>query len=211
MYILNNTELTKGTSGGTDNLCGAGTPDRFEDLQRTIRTRVEEALGIETLDRVDCRDTFQITGCAAQECLLRTANAFLTLDTPVFLDSAGEVLEITPSLVDRKYGVITVTLDPGTYTVTYTSGFEADPGSNVYKALPDWVKSIALTTVFMWRRSTNLAATDRNSSHQDLNASIVRELNARIFSRYDRPRFMHEFPVKSARRAAGTTGDWNEW
>lgn len=211
MYILTNTELTKGTSSGSSNACGAGTPDQFEDLQRTIRTRVEEALGIETLDRVDCRDTFQITGCGPQVCLLRTANAFLTLDTPVFLDSAGEVLEITPSLVDRKYGVITVTLDPGTYTMTYTSGFLADAGSKVYNGLPDWVKSIALSTVLLWRRSMNLAAADKTSSHFDLNASIVRELNARIFNRYDRPRFMHEFPVKSQRRAAGTTGDWNEW
>jgi hypothetical protein len=213
MYILTNAELTKGTSGGSSSSCGAGTPDQYEDLQRTIRTRVEEALGVETLNRVECRDTFQITGSDTRECLLRTANAFLTLDTPVFLDSEGEVLEITPSLVDRKYGVITVTLDPGTYTVEYTSGFEAEPGSNVYKFLPDWMKSIALTIAFLWRRSMNVAAADKTSSHYDLNTSIVRELNARIFNRYDRPRAMHEFHMTHQRRVIteDDSGEWNEW
>jgi hypothetical protein len=141
--------------------------------------------------------------------MLRLANAFLTSEAPVFLDSAGEVLEITPSLVDRKYGVITVTLEPGTYTVTYTSGFTAE--EDIYVDVPDWMKSIALSVMFLWLRSMGLAAASKTASHHDLNMSIVRELRARIYERYDRPRANHEFHVKGERRAVGDTGDWNEW
>lgn len=213
MYILTAAEIASGRApqlgGGTE--CCEPEQSAFNGLQTTMRTRVEEALGIETLDRVDCRDSFDLVGLDTQPRSLRLANAFLTTATPVIKDAAGEVVADLSLTVDRKYGMVYVALPGGKYTVEYTSGFEVDEGTKVYKSLPDWVKSIALNVMQLWRRSMNLGASPKDISHAALLAGMVRELNARIYNRYDRPRMGVQFYDISQRRAAGTTGDWNEW
>lgn len=211
MYILSAQDIMKGSSAGLGNECGTPAGDRFEDLQRTIRTRVEEALGVDTLDRVECRDTFQITGSYAQLCNLRLANGFLTPDAIAFHSVDDEVLDVTGWLVERRYGLIQVKLSPGTYKVLYKSGFAVEDGTDVYLGLPDWVKSIALSVMFMWRRSMNISASSKTASHYDLTSSIRRELMARIYERYDRPRTFQEFHLIGERRAVGSTEGWNQW
>lgn len=213
MYILSAAEIASGRASklGDDSTCCEPEQSAFNGLQTTMRTRVEEALGIETLDRVDCRDSFNLPGVETQSRSMRLANAFLTTATPVIKDAAGEVVTDLTLTVDRKFGIVTVDLPGGTYTVEYTSGFEIEEGTKVYVGLPDWVKSIALNIMLLWRRSMNLGASPKDISHAALTNGMIRELNARVYNRYDRPRANKLFHDIAQRRAAGTTGDWNEW
>jgi hypothetical protein len=214
MYILTAAEITSGLAGkfsSDDPACCVPEQSAFDGIQTTIRTRVEEALGIETLDRVDCRDSFNLPGTYTMTHSMRLANAFLTTATPVIKDADGEVVTDLALTVDRKYGIVTVALPGGTYFVEYTSGFEIVEETKVYKDLPDWVKSIALSTMMVWRRSMNLGAAPKDISHSALTHGMIRELHARIYNRYDRPRAEKVFYDIGQHRAAGTTGDWNEW
>lgn len=214
MYILTAAEIAAGRASklGDDSTCCEPEQSAFNGLQTTMRTRVEEALGIETLDRVDCRDSFNLPGLVTQTHSMRLANAFLTPATPVIKDADGEVVTDLTLTVDRKYGIVTVDLPGGKYTVEYTSGFEVDAGTKVYKALPESMKSIALNVMILWRRSMNLGASPKDISHAALTAGMIRELNARIYNWYDRPRYDKVFHDVSQRRVAGDEdGDWNEW
>jgi hypothetical protein len=217
MYILTAEDIMKGTEAGSaGSACGTPAQDRFDDLQRIIRTRVEEALGVDTLDRVECRDSFTFVGRNSSHRNLRLANAFIDATGVSIIGSDGLALDFVedrPALViDRKYGIIKgAFLEPGTYTVHYTSGFVAEDGTKVYQGLPDWVKSIALTTFFLWRRAMNRGASPKDISHSALTNGMIRELHARVFQRYDRPRVDMAFHDSSERRPAGSTGEWSAW
>lgn len=213
MYILSIQDIQAGVSAGskiTDSECCAPAPGDFNEVLSTIGTRVEEALGVETLRRVECQDTFVIHGYSNDPRLLRLANAFLTSELPVFVDAEGEVVEIQAE-VDRKYGIVRVVLQPGKYTVRYTSGFLADDNTKTYKDVPDWMKSIALAVYFLWRRSMNRGVAPKDISHKGLLDGMVRELNARIYNRYDRPRAFVETHLIHERREVGSSGEWLQW
>lgn len=213
MYILSIKDIQAGIAAGgksSDSECCAPAPSEFNELLSTIGSRVEEALGVESLKRADCRDTFQVKGRSSEPRGLRLANAFLTTDLPVFLNVEGEAVE-TQAKVDRKYGIVYAVLEPGEYTVQYTSGFLAEVGTLTYIGTPDWMKSIALTVYFLWRRSMNRGASPKDISHKGLIDGMVRELNARIYNRYDRPRVNLEFYLTHQHRAPGSTEEWAEW
>ena len=209
MYILTAEDITKGVSAmsaGGD-CCTPGS-DQFNGIQREIRTRVEGCLEVQALARLENRDTFEVFGAFQQRVKLRLGNAFLTNDPVRFVDEAGEDLEIAITQVDRLYGIVIVTLDPGTYRVAYKSGFTVD-GYNVFVQVPDWMKSIALATLLNWQRAMGLKVS-KEVSHSALSHSLLRELHARVYERYMRPRAEVTYSQVHEQRE-DANGEWLQW
>lgn len=215
MYILTAEELSQGNNGlKASGACGTEPQESFNSIQNLMRTRVEEALEIMTLSRLEFRDTFQVTGNYTIARNLRLANAFLTADAVVIKDADGVVVEVT-ALVDRYNGVVTAPLYAGQYTVTYISGFTAEEGTNVFIGVPEWMKSIALSTMFLWLRAMFRTGGSKDTSHSALTQGMIRELHARVYARYMRPRNGHDFPLISENRAVAVDpeepGEWKQW
>lgn len=212
MYILSSEDITKGTSANLDQGAGASCctpgPGGFDSIQREIRTRVEGCLEVQALARLQNKDTFVVSGAFQQRLTLRLANAFLSADPVRFVNEDEEDLEIAISQVNRLHGLVTVTLDPGTYQIMYTSGFTAD-SYKVFEKVPDWMKSIALAALLNWLRSMGLK-TSKDVSHSALSRSALRELHARVYERYQRQRAEVTYPDVHEQRE-GDNGDWLQW
>lgn len=217
MYILSATDLVDGNAGITGSggrACGVPPQGQFNTMQDAIRSRVESALEIATLSRMECQDTFELTGRYTERRRLRLTNGFV--HTIQFVQADGEPYhpDTAPvaQYVDRAKGIIDVDLGAGKFIVRYTSGFLADAGTKVYKDLPDWVQSIALNTMFLWLRSMNRGTAIKDISQTALTTGMIRELHARVYSRYQRPRVDCAFPVVYERRpVSDTPGEWLQW
>lgn len=213
MYILTAKDILDANKGVTDGggQCGVPPQDQFNLLQQIVRERVLGALEISTFDRLQFQDTFEVSGRYVEERHLRLTNAFLTSDPVVFVDAAGEVVETEAPIVDRFYGVVRCVLPAGVYRVQYKCGFLAEAGTHVYQGLPDWVKSIALATMFLWLRSMNRTII-KDISHASLTVGMIRELTARVHGRYVRPRVGCVWPVISERRTiTDPVSEWRQW
>ena len=159
------------------------------------KTRCEELLQVSSLALATTVDYFRIEGSRARPCMLRLSNAFLTDDPLItYVDDAS----VTATLdVDRFKGVVYTDLMPGTYKVTYTSGFTADE-EGFFQDLPDWLQSIAKYVLILhYRMTSKVGETAANVRFLDLQQATLKEAYTRATQRFHRPRVGVDFPYRS--------------
>lgn len=203
MYLITTEQMRDTMAGltiGGQQHCGVPNTQVFDTLQRNIRTRVESALNIEQIARGSWIDTFYISPQQANRPVaLRLTNAFLEApEATVITLLDGSATDCTMD-VDSRYGIVYTTLPAGDYKVAYVAGFEAEAGSKVFKRLPDWLVSVATAVMAGWLRATAVTGVPAHVSLGDLTPALQREIQTRIYERYDRPRASVVWPCRSAR------------
>lgn len=206
MYLLNADQVNSVLSNQSvlsASAVATGVRDvsRYSSPLALIKTRCEELMEIDTLDRASYTDTFQVTGKTTREHVLRLTNGFLTSTPAVavtFLDDFDTPVGGNYD-IDVEKGTVSVRLAPGRYRVTYTSGFEAD-ADGVFIDVPDWLQSIAkMAMAIHYRLTTNADKTPANVSYADIIEAMRRDLYVRVTKRYNRPRVDATFPIRSLR------------
>lgn len=176
-------------------LVGALDVGGYREPLALTKTRCEELLQVGTLSLATTVDYFRIEGSRTRPCMLRLSNAFLT-DGPLVTYSDDEAVRATLD-ADLNKGLIYVELAPGTYKITYTSGFSADE-NGVFIDVPDWLQSIAkYTLIGHYRLTSKVGETAANVKFLDLQQATLKETYTRATQRFHRPRVGVDFPYRS--------------
>lgn len=196
--------------------CGGSSPGDTDPqmllLLRYMLPRVEAALNVESLVRGEFIDHYylsQMPECNGngdrRELKLRLSNGFVVPDSISISDPDGvvstgaDLAEIAE--IQHNEGVLTL-LDwkRGVWSVAYTSGYEPteeplDPPEGyvsedrVLQGVPDWIKAICIQVLVLWYRSTYLQPKmSKGMSFEQVDQLMRREMLARIYEKYMRPR-----------------------
>ncbi|MEG1121279.1 MAG: hypothetical protein RSE62_03650 [Citrobacter sp.] len=172
---------------------GAGNTDLniLKAVIESVRTRVEATMNVSTLKRVNCVDIFDVKSDGA-EVAFRLSNGFIKRDSVSVVGSDGSIL------IDHRLGIVRVAnCATGRYTISYASGFEVDTG-DIAIDVPDDIQGFIIPAVTLWLRTTVLTLklpTMQGLSLEHLTAPLLRDIAARIYGSYDRPRATVEWPL----------------
>lgn len=208
MLLLSPTDAALGIGAK----CGGSAPTA-EDQQllstlRYITPRVEGALNVDSLVRHQCQDVFflgsmQSAQIHRQRVSMLLSNAFIVPGSVSIQLASGSPITgaDADALVDFKYGVVTLeSWERGACVIDYESGFAYpaapepppegyDIENSVLEDVPDWIKSIAISMLVIWYRTTVLAPRfPKDISFGQVSQAMNRELYARIYEKYMRPR-----------------------
>lgn len=166
------------------------TVDQLSGVLLMAQTRLETSLGIDSFERAQYTDIFEIEDDSDHH-LVRLVNGF------VVASIAPVATQVAPNTATAPYdrllpdlGVIRYKgMKRGErYSITYTSGFEKDD-KNVAKNVPDWLRGICITMILHWYRIGILnPRVPEGASYTAIIDSAIREILARVYMRYDRPR-----------------------
>jgi len=194
-----------GLSGNQSTTTGTETI-KLTAMMDSVHSRIEELLNVRSLERLAYVDTFGIpSGRRRSSESLRLTAGFVRTDAPIqVLDSFGDALNEDLLSVDHENGIINVnTTLSGTYKVSYVAGFAVANESigeghwQVYADAPQWLSGIVYTLAVQWFRVVALRPNlPDNVNYRALLDALYREVAARIYSRYMRPRFDVHFPRK---------------
>lgn len=178
-------------------------------ILRLITPRLEGALNVASLTRGAFSDYFYLSCMGTGTCepslsQLRLSNGFIVPGSISVYDPDNEVVLTSTdadSATDLDHGIVNLSSwRRGMYRVGYTSGFEPDAapttppdwfedGDRVLKDIPDWMKGIAVNLMILWYRTALLAPKHtKEISYVAVDAALRRELYARVYERYMRPR-----------------------
>lgn len=209
MYITTLAEvqsLLDGVQFNKAGCCGGAPTDALDTFLRNMRTRVESALNIESLERYTWRDTFEIDRChSGRPVSLRLTNAFINEPESVKITTRNGT-ELFPGVpdpdahwadeVDCRLGVVHLgSATSGIVKVEYVSGFEVDD-DKVFTKTPDWMHTVALAALRTWMLGAQKVAGTDQVALRDMAAQANRELMVRIYERYDRPRGSVLWPIR---------------
>lgn len=211
--------------------CGGSSPSADDaalvSILGFVTTRVEDALDVYSLTLCESYDKFRVKAMPAMNSRRRTdpeprlslrlSNGFVVVGSIVVIDPFGAEIDLeTLADVDYEVGVINLSSwSRGTYKVTYHSGFEPeaepvpvplnyDEDGRVLLLVPDWIKAIAIGALVTWYRTMFLqpkGGTAKDLAHRSISDAIYKEIMARIYKRYLRPRMDVVF---AERREYGT-------
>lgn len=185
--------------------CGAGSPDaddpQLVSILSGVTPRVEGAMNVNSLTRGTHIDRFYLKAMPLQgdygpvRTSVRLSNGYLT-DTPLTLrDEDGVVVTDEDALpvansLDRELGTFDFKeWDRGYYSLEYESGFEVDTTTDTYIDVPRWMKDVATIYLVSWfRRVYVTPKIPKGVSIAGLLAGLDRELMARVYEKYQRPR-----------------------
>lgn len=208
MLVMSPSEVT--TALGAN--CGGGAVEDLDQtmvrILRLITPRLEGALNVESLTRQPFTDFFYLSamprGCDPAQSELRLSNGFLVPGTISIIDPNGAtVLSGTDAddVCDMQKGVVNLSSwQRGNYRVAYQSGFvpgdDPDPKPDwfveedkVLQDVPDWMKGIVVHLVSIWYRSVPAQIkAPKDISYAAVDQSLRRELYARVYEKYMRPR-----------------------
>lgn len=193
MYLLTAEQIVtlmsnspnQGIISGIQNVSGYSSPLAL------IKTRCEELLEVESLDRRTVVDTFTFEGSGTRNRMLRLSNAFLATE-PLLLTTFDDQATDYVLTVDREKGIVYGGVGSGTYKVAYTSGFAVDE-DNFYIGVPDWLQSIAKLAYIVHLRLTSQAKV-QDVNYAELHEAVRQDLYARVTKRWQRPRIGVTFP-----------------
>jgi hypothetical protein len=187
--------------------CGGTAPDadsELADILKLMTSRVEDCLEVKSLESAEVTDRFTLSYKPTASRFarvdppkvgLRLTNAFLVADSLTITDPDGEELDLTDEAlalqVRHELGIVTLyDWCAGPHLVTYTSGFEVDEETDVAVDVPDWMKAICIEVLVMWYRSVRLSPKrGKDIPWAQVDEMLKRDLAARIYKRYDRPRY----------------------
>lgn len=146
---------------------------------------------------------------------LRLSNGFVVPDSITITAPDGTIVT-APEPIDANLDTGIVKLDSwsrGLYSVAYTSGFlptdppdpipvdgSYDPENRVLQNVPEFLKGITIGLMIMWYRTTMLQPkVSKEISYGQVDAALRRELYARIYEKYDRPRVAVTFSERMDR------------
>lgn len=203
MYLLDAADVSGVLSTqqpGTGRVVGVPDVSGYRAVLELITTRCEELLEVGSLSRRVTTDYFEMTGRRPMDRRLRLSGGFLTSEPAdmVFMDLQGTALTYTNE-VDHEKGVVDLFNVPaGRLRITYVHGFLADEDL-IFQNVPDWLKSIAKYAIQLHYRLTSMAsATPANVSYAALLSEVRRELQARVYKRWQRPRVGMEFAYRTS-------------
>lgn len=201
---------------------GADDPQLIAAL-RYMTPRIEGAFNVHSLTRGKWIDTFYCSGmpCRGErnEQALLLSNGFvvdgsISITAPDGTTMTGaELLALEDPYtgnVDLPHGVVTLRQwSRGVYAVTYDSGFEAPtppdpvppnyrPEDQVLLNVPDFIKGIVSALLVRWFRTVyvNPKFANRNISFAQVDALLSKEIYARVYEKYMRPRVAVSFPER---------------
>jgi hypothetical protein len=180
-----------------------------------ITPRMEDSLNVASLPRRENRDIFEMLRKPEHRCqypvdiygiqtVIRLTNGFLVPDTYTLVDPLGNEVDMADTDivdVDREQGLLRL-MDwrKGYYSFTYTAGFEPagdppeeetplDADTRVLANIPVWMKAIVIDCLVLWYRTVMLKPTaDKDLSYSGMIKELHREIAARVYMRYMRPR-----------------------
>lgn len=194
--------LVSASCGGRD----SGESRDMVSVLRRVTPRVEEALNVATLTRGVYTDSFFLPGSGSRDdrAGLRLSNGFVVPDSVTVIDPNGNPVSsdvMSEDEIDYRYGVIHISQwMRGRYKVRYTSGFEpADlpasppdwmtPDDRVLKDVPDWIEALVANFAVLWFRTARISPkVNEKISYGQVDAAIRKEITARLYPRYQRPR-----------------------
>lgn len=196
---------------------GAGDEAFLEQL-RLLTPRMEAALEVRTLESTSAVDTFRSPQCAAERLLpFRLTNGFVDPDSVRVsgaYDSNGNTITV-PHHVDEELGIVRLTDAISYYTegggsirISYDCGFNipakgpndtdvhADVAYRVAIGVPDWLSGLVVDALINWRRNNQATpqVTKEYGFLPTLNDAVLRDIKARLYGRFQRPRAMHHWP-----------------
>lgn len=204
MFILSAQQIAETVSGlAAGQACSAPAQSNFDTLLHSVRTRIEEAMNVRSLERKVWVDHFDVpTEADGLPITLRLSNGLLQEDSGILLNSAIDGALTVDHEVDRHMGLVMVTLAAGKHKITYSSGFLADAGTGVFINHPEWLQSIAKLTMMHVVRLSSTGAIPKDVSYGALTTAMVRELATRVYARYMRPRAGCLWAYREAREIA---------
>ena len=203
--------------------CGGSSPEdgdpRLSQLLTYMLPRLEGALNVESLVRGNFVDHFFTPAMPPysrgerNEQAFRLSNGFVLPESVVVTDPEGIVYPYAevPSL-NADTGVLRInSWTRGTYSVAYTSGFAPEPipdplpdpynaEMRVLEGVPDWMKAIVIHLLVIWFRTAQVQPRwNKDLSFAQVDTALRRELYARIYEKYDRPRVAVTFSERMDR------------
>jgi hypothetical protein len=197
--------------------CGGTITSDNEGILSTLELllpRVEDAMNVASLTWGETTDTFQFPAAkpdqANETISFRLSNGYVanSQDHPIVItDSYGNAATVFSA--DLRYGVVAANgLKAGTWTIRYFAGFDVpvvDPDVDpplpvIFAGVPAWIDGLIVALLVLWYRTEKLnPMVPQNYRYGELIAPLRREVYARIYGRYMRPRFGVEFPSSSVR------------
>ncbi len=190
--------------------CGGNVPDTNDEQLTTILNlilpRIEDAMNVQSLVRGNFTDHFLLPRRASrnnpdERLQLRLTNGFLVENTISVLGESGTPITSDMFYSDDDMGIVFLKdWNRGYFTVSYSSGFEPsalpdnppenyDPNTRVLQNVPDWIQGIAVDFVVQWLRVQRLSPkVPQNVAYSALENAIRRDVYARVYERYMRPR-----------------------
>jgi hypothetical protein len=193
---------------------------------RYMTPRLEGALNVLSLTRGIWVDHFY---CSAMPCRgerpeqsLLLSNGFLVAGSAIITAPDGTVQTTAELLaleepyrgnVDESHGVVVLrSWQRGTYSIAYSSGFEEPPlpdplppdyrpEDQVLLNVPDFIKGIVSALLVRWFRSVyvNPKFANKNISYAQVDALLSKEIYARVYEKYMRPRVAVTFSERVER------------
>ena len=197
--------------------CGGSAPSAADPaliaILNMMTPRVESALNVYSLTRMTVNERVEF-GTAGRNCHwhggnppptlnLRLSNGFLVAGTLVLRDPDGVEIDLTTiGDVDLELGTVSLTSwCKGSHTLTYESGFTPgdvlDPNypdpenseSRVLQGIPAWMQALAVEYLTLWyRTSVTSPKATKDLSYASVGNALQREITARVYGKYQRPR-----------------------
>lgn len=205
--------------------CGGSAPNSEDQglvmILRMMLGRLEAAMNVASLVRGNYVDHFYCTsmprGQERPEQTLLLSNGFVVPGSVVITSPAGTTYVEDPDVphylnADEGY-VRLARWERGVYSVAYSAGFDVepapipvppgyDPEDRVLKNVPDWLKAIAITFLISWYRAVMVAPrASKEISFSALEQALRREIFARVYGKYMRPRVAVTFSERMDRVA----------
>jgi len=192
--------------------CGGSSPadddPQMVRILRYITPRIEGALNVKSIERKAWRDSFYVGSMPCHstgrvELSLLLSNGFVLPSNVVITLPSGATLTgaEASACLHAELGYVTLeSWTRGIVTVDYESGFEvpADPdpvptpfdeNDKVLLGVPDWIKGIATQLLIVWYRTAVLNPKfPKEISFGQVDSLLKRELYARVYEKYMRPR-----------------------
>lgn len=185
--------------------CGGATPDATDPQLLAILSgltgRLAAAMNVNSLEYDTYTDRFYLEQMPSSrgprgpvKTSVRLSNGFVDSSSFILYDEDGEVVtgtDVTPMAMqtDAVYGIVDFKCwDRGYYSLVYEAGFGADENS-VLTDTPEWMKHVVTLYLVTWYRAIFLQPkSPKDMSHAALMTSLQRELHARVYEKYQRPR-----------------------
>lgn len=193
--------------------CGGSSPadddPQMVRILRYITPRIEGALNVKSIQRKTWRDSFYVPSMPCNtagrvELSLLLSNGFVLPSNVVITMPSGTTITgaEASACLQAELGVVKLeSWTRGIVTVDYESGFEVpadpdplptpapDPEDKVLLGVPDWMKGIATQLLIVWYRTSVLNPKfPKEISFGQVDSLLKRELYARVYEKYMRPR-----------------------
>ncbi len=198
-------QIAKAIGAVSNGTLPSATDEKFLAMLDAVHPRLEEALNIPTLVLSDYTDTFEVAKRFPSTIeVFRLTGGFLTNDEVTVTDANGDTIDASRLLINRAMGTIGIErVATGRYTVTYRAGFAVQDGTTELYDVPDehkWLGECLIAHALIWFRTMqSQIKAPEGISFNAIMTPLYRDLQSRIYMRYQRPRAGMHWPLHAER------------